>query len=264
MQAQNVLEVLLCKLCSSSFLQYWDFLLLSLVRTDFANIRHDLGGILGDLLKVSGGNCGLVKEWSDQTDGRGTILQEFTRVVQVDTRSGVDGEERQGRAHSLDPTWSTGDAGEKFLKRSSVTVGVHEFRGSLTSRNRDNVTFLAPFNDIGKHDGRNDELTTCVNSSFGVFNSENSSASDHDVAVVLLTKVSEVIETVGSCESELADLETSINGGLHGLGASVGGRRAEDGARPNLGELVKDGFVVFDALHAIESAGSHCRREESV
>ena len=63
-----------------------------------------------------------------------------------------------------------------------------------------------------------------------------------------------MLEAVGSGEGELNDLEATIDGGLHGLGAGLRGGSAQDGTGPNLGELVEDGLVVVDGLGAVEAA----------
>ena len=63
-----------------------------------------------------------------------------------------------------------------------------------------------------------------------------------------------MLEAVGSGEGELNDLEATVDGGLHGLGARLGSGGAQYSTGPNLGELVEDSLVVVDGLGPVEAA----------
>ena len=228
-------------------------LLLSLVRSSLAHIGHDLRRVLRDLVVVTSRNGSLVKQGSNETNRSGSVLQEFAGVVQVDSRSRVDGEEGKGRTDSLDPVGSSGDSREELLQRSSAAVSVDELGRRLASRNTDNVAVLAPLNHIRKHNRSDDELTSRIDGGRRVVGCENGSTANHDIAVVLRTEVSQVAQAVGSRQRELANLETSVDGSLHGLGAGLRGGRTEDGTSTNLGEGIQDTLVVVDALHAIKT-----------
>jgi len=238
------------------FLTIDSLALLSDTGSDFTDIGHDLGSILGNLVKVSSSNGFRVKEWGHKTDRGGSHSQKVTSVIKINTRSRVDGQKGKSRAHSLDPAGAARNARKELLKRSAVTVSHDQLCGSLATRDADNVAVFAPFDHIREHDGRNDEFTASVNGCRGVFGCENGSASNHDITTgVLGTKIRKVMQAVGSSKSELTDLEASVNGSCHGLGAVVRGGSTEHGAGTDLGELVKDGFKALGSLHAIE-AGS--------
>jgi len=135
-----------------------------------------------------------------------------------------------------------------------VAVRIDKLGGGLTSGNANDVACRTPFDNIGKHDGSNDELGTGIDDILGVGGVEDGAATDHDVAVVLGAAIAQVLQAVGSSEGELDDLEAAVDGGLHGLRTGLGGGGAQDGAGPNLGELVEDGLVVVHGLGPVEAA----------
>jgi hypothetical protein len=236
------------------YLSFTGLVLLSLVRSHLAYIGHDLGSVLGDGVKVSPTNGSLVKERGNQTNRGSAVAQKLTRIVQVNTRSRVDGQERHGRAHCLDPARTASDAREELLQGSAMSVSIDELSRRLAARHTHNVALLAPLNHIRQHDWRDDKLTARVHGRRRVVRGQNRPAANHHLAVILLTKVSQMIQTVGRRQSKLTDLESSVNGSLHGLGAVVRGRRAEDGTRTNLSKCVQDALVHVDRLDAVQTA----------
>jgi hypothetical protein len=221
--------------------------------SSFTDVRHDLGRVFGNLVKVLSGNGRWVKEGSDESDRGGSHSQKVSRIVQVNARSRVDGQKGKSRAHGLDPTGSTGNARKELLQRGAKGVGIEQLGGSLAAGDDDNVALLAPLDNGRYHDRSNDEFTSGVDGRRGVFGCENGSASNHHITVVLFAEVGEVVQAVGSGESELTDLETSIDGSVHGLGAVVRSSSTEDGACADVGKLLKDCFVALDCLHAVET-----------
>jgi len=67
-------------------------------------------------------------------------------------------------------------------------------------------------------------------------------------------------QTVGSCKREFHNLESPINGCLHGFGTSFGSGRSKNGTGSNLGELVQDGIVVFRRVNTVSSSRKRSRR----
>lgn len=61
-----------------------------------------------------------------------------------------------------------------------------------------------------------------------------------------------MIEAVGSGQCEFDNFHSSVDTGLHGLGAGIGGRCAEDGAGADGGKGLEDAVVVFGGFGTVE------------
>mmetsp|Transcript_7383 Transcript_7383/g.14705 ORF Transcript_7383/g.14705 Transcript_7383/m.14705 type:complete len:282 (-) Transcript_7383:169-1014(-) len=216
-------------------------------------VGHDLLGILGNLIPVTRGNGGRIKERSDQTNAGGTIVEVIAGIIKINARGGVDGKEGQSRTHSLDPVGSTGNAGEELLERGAVTVGIHKLCGCLAARNTNDVASCAPLDYIGKHDGGDDELGPGIDRVLGIVGVEDGTTADHYISIVFRTEIGQMLKAVGRGQGELNDLESAIDGSLHGLGACLGGRSAEDCAGTDLGKLVEDVLEVVCRFGPIET-----------
>ena len=78
-----------------------------------------------------------------------------------------------------------------------MSIGRYQLGRRLTSRHTNNIPLSAPFNNIGKHHGGDDELGSGIDGPFGVGGVHDGTAPYHDVIVVLLAKDGEMIEAVG-------------------------------------------------------------------
>ena len=139
-----------------------------------------------------------------------------------------------------------------------MTVGHGELGGSLASRNTYNISITAPFNDIRQHDRGDNEFTSSFHGSGSIISVHDGTATNHDISVVLGAKVGKVRKTVGSGKSELDNLESPINGGLHRLGTSFRGGSSKNGTCSDFGKLVKNSLAVFKSAGMVEA-----RRQES-
>mmetsp|Transcript_512 Transcript_512/g.482 ORF Transcript_512/g.482 Transcript_512/m.482 type:complete len:261 (+) Transcript_512:251-1033(+) len=227
--------------------------LLAHVWSNRSYITHNLFGILSNLIKVLIGNGHRIEKRSDKSHRSGTHFQKLSSIVKINSRGRINGEEGKGGTDSLYPSWSSSNTGEKLLEGCSVTVGGDEFGGCLTSGYRDDVTCGTPFNYIWEHNRGDNEFGSRINGLFSILNGENSSASHHNIPIISLSKVRKMIKTIRSSQSKLADLESSINGSLHGLGTGIGGGGTEHGTGTDLGELLEDRIIAFLGLHAVKT-----------
>jgi hypothetical protein len=262
-------RTLLSKLCTTTFLDSTGAhpvspCLLPQIRPRRPDICHDFFGILGNLFPIPGRNSHGIKERRHQAHRRRPVRQILPRIVQIHARRGVDGEKGQRGADGLDPHGAARDAGEEFLQRRAVAVGIDEFGGRLTARDGDDVAGGAPFDDVRQHDGGDDELAAGVNGGLGVGDVHDGAAADQDGAVVASAKVGQMVQAIGSRQGEFADLEATVNGGLHGFGAGLGSSRTQDGTSAYLGKFVQDGLVVFHGFHAIQGTDGNGREGSSV
>ena len=102
---------------------------------------------------------------------------------------------------------------------------------SLTTWNNKNDTSGTPFGHIGKYDGHDDELGSGIIGHLGIVCVHNSSMLKHDIYIVLLAKICQVIEAVGRGQCEFSNFYSPINVGLHGLGTWDMRPRWERGGR---------------------------------
>ena len=109
--------------------------------------------------------------------------------------------------------------------------------------------------NLGNGDRHDNELGSCIQRVLGIFDVHDGPAADHDLAIVLqvmeqalgsllyvakilvvldfiinylLAEVRNKIQAPGSGESELHDVETTVDCSLHGLGGRILGGRAKN------------------------------------
>mmetsp|Transcript_5284 Transcript_5284/g.10894 ORF Transcript_5284/g.10894 Transcript_5284/m.10894 type:complete len:267 (-) Transcript_5284:172-972(-) len=225
------------------------------IRTSLPDIGHDLLGILGNLIPILIGNRHGIKQRRHQPDARRPILQIFPRVVQRHPTRRIDAQKRQRRRHGLHPRRSPRHSRKQLLKRRPGPVSRHQFRRRLAARHAHDIPLGAPFDYVRKHDRRDDEFGPGVDGPLGVLGVHDGAAADHDVPIVLLAKIGEVVEAVGRGERELDDFESAVDAGLHGFGAGGRGGGAEDGAGADGGEGGEDAVVVGEVLGAVQAGG---------
>mmetsp|Transcript_8208 Transcript_8208/g.11848 ORF Transcript_8208/g.11848 Transcript_8208/m.11848 type:complete len:258 (+) Transcript_8208:99-872(+) len=230
--------------------------LIANVWSNRADICHDLFSVLGNLVVVPSGDGFWVKEWGNKSNRSGTHFEVVTSIIKVNTGSGIDGKERQCRTDSLDPHGTTGDAREKFLERCTSTVSIHHLGGSLTSWNTDNVPFSTPLDNIREHHWCDDEFSTSIDGIGSILGGEDSTTSNHNIALVFLTEVSKMVKAIRGSKCEFSNLETTINSSLHGLGACLRSGRTKHGASTNFSKLVQDSVEVLSCVHAIKGISS--------
>jgi hypothetical protein len=233
-------------------------LFLSLKRSDLLDVANDLLGVFGDCVEVPSRDGSLVEQRSDKANRSSTILKILSCIVQINTTRRIDFQEGEGRADGLDPIRTSHDAGKEFLKGCTVSVCGNHFRGGLASWSTNDVALSTPFDNVRKHDRSDDEFTSGFHSISSILRAEDSSASDHNVTVVFGAEIREVLQAVRSGQGELNNLEASVYGRLHSLGASRGCRRTKDGTGPVVGKAVKDGLVVFTRAFIVKARSGTC------
>ena len=223
-----------------------DFLLLALVRSNGTYIGHDFGCIACNLIPIIVGDRNRIKERCDQSNRCGTIPQKITGIVQINTRRWIDTQKGQSRTDRFDPTGSTRDTWKQFLERCTMTVCIDQFGGSLTPGYTHHIPCGTPFNDIRDHNRCNDEFTSSIECGFGIVNGQDRTTPNHDFAIVFLTKIRQMIQTIRCRQSEFTNFKSTVNCRLHGFRASFRCSRPQHGTGTNLCKCVQNTFVILE------------------
>jgi len=64
-----------------------------------------------------------------------------------------------------------------------------------------------------------------------------------------------MLQSIRSRQGKFTNLESPIDGSLHGLGTCFGCGSAQDGTCADFCEFLEDGVVGFFGLHAVEAGG---------
>jgi hypothetical protein len=105
-------------------------------------------------------------------------------------------------------------------------------------------------------DRGHNELRASIEGVLGVLDVHDGAAANHDVAAVLRAEVGDGVEAARRRESELHNLEATVNGRLHRLRRCLRGRCTENGARTVLQSrnVVRKLFLQVHAWDSQQSA----------